>query len=195
MGSSSQRFPLIMLRFVFLVVICIAALQSGEWDGYGRGSLLGYGDYSYGYGDVLADGQNFEVNYSGPKANPIVAKYSPSSYDHGHGYGKPISHGNVHDYAHNNVLAYGNVYGHGSHGLGYGYSNAGHGYAPLYSGSKGYNYAEELPTVGGVGYVTESKPTGFLYKNARYIGHGSPYVPFTAPYKQTYAKIDRHYQH
>merc|ERR1712243_161680 len=151
--------------------------------GYGHDQVYGYGKayghdlvhgYGYAHGDVLADGQNYEVNYSGPKANPIVAKYTPVGY----GYGNA-----VHD---------GIVYGHGDAV----YGSGDLGYGALYSGYKGYGHARELPTVGGVGYVAESKPTGFLYKNARCIGHGSPYVPYTARYK-AYKKLsgysDLHY--
>jgi len=156
--------------------------------GYGHDQVYGYGKayghdlvhgYGYAHGDVLADGQNYEVNYSGPKANPIVAKYTPVGY----GYGNAVHNGIV--YGHGDA-----VYGSGDLGYGHG------GYGALYSGYKGYGYARELPTVGGVGYVAESKPTGFLYKNARYIGHGSPYVPYTARYK-AYKKLsgysDLHY--
>jgi len=140
--------------------------------GYGPKKAYGYGDYGYGgdaRGDVLANGQNYEVNYSGPKANPIIAKYASSTYGHNTVYGG---------------------YGHGF------VSNARHGYAaPKYGyadnsyGYKGYGYSQQLPTIGGSSYVEHSKPTGFLYKNARYIGHGSPYVPYTAGYKKAYKKI------
>jgi len=153
----------------------IVAKYSPSSYGYGSEKAYGFGDYGYGgdaHGDVLANGQNYEVNYSGPKANPIVAKYAPSTYGHDIVYG-----------------GYGR-YGHGS------VSNARHGYAvPKYGyadnsyGYKGYGYSQQLPTIGGSSYVEHSKPTGFLYKNARYIGHGSPYVPYTAGYKKTYKKI------
>merc|ERR1711915_100139 len=72
----------------------------------------------------------------------------------------------------------------------YGYGDLGYAHGGYVNAYKGYGYARELPTVGGVGYVTESKPTGFLYKNARYIGHSSPYVPYTAPLlKQNYVNL------
>merc|ERR1719348_1594109 len=155
-----------MISSGLLIALYISLAQAGGYDGH----IIGGG--AYGYGDVLANGENFEVNYSGPKANPIVAKYTPVGY----GYGNAVHNGIV--YGHRDA-----VYGSGDLGYGHG------GYGALYSGYKGYGYARELPTAGGVGYVAESKPTGFLYKNARYIGHGSPYVPYTARYKKAYKKL------
>ena len=115
------------------IVVKYAPSSHGHDNVYGYGSVHGYGDYTYAHGDVLGNGQNYEVNYSGPKANPIVAKYAPASYAHGNAYGRD---GVV--YGHGDV-----VYGSGNLGYGHG------GYAALNSGNKGYRYAKELPIVGG----------------------------------------------
>jgi len=200
---------------------------------HGRhGKSFGH-DNIHGYGDFLADGHNYEVNYSGPKANPIVAKYAPSSYGHDHVYGyyggKAFGHGNVHGYdvlgnghnyevnysgpkanpivvkkapstyGHDNIhrngkaaIGYGNVHGYGAladkNVYGHDGIFSGYGYAPVNNGHKGYGaygYAWELPSAGGMGHIGESKPTEFLYTSGRYIGHGSPYVPYTARYKMS----------
>merc|ERR1719383_955391 len=130
-----------------------------------------------------------------------AASYAPHGYApkgvYAHGYGPSFNLGRED--------AKNNGYASGSANLGFGrkgyaaiddghkgYGSKGYGYAqePVY---KGYGYAQELPTIGGVGHVTKSKPTGFLYKGGRYIGHGSPYVPYTAaPYKQIYRDQDMH---
>merc|ERR1712243_417270 len=120
---------------------------------------------AYGYGDVLANGENYEVNYSGPKANPIVAKYTPVGYGHDqvYGYGKAYGHDLVHGYgyAHGDVLADGQNFEVNYSGpkanpivakytpVGYGYGNAvhngivyGHGDAVYGSGDLGYGHED-----------------------------------------------------
>ena len=78
-----------------------------------------------------------EINYSGPKANPIVVKNISYGYD-SHGYGED-SYG----------YGYKDLYGHG--GYTYGYDDS-YGYGSDYGyGHKmyGYDYYAELPGHGG----------------------------------------------
>jgi len=147
----------------------------------------GYGQkgvYAHGYGPSFNKGREVAYNH-GDLVYPDRLYGNAVDGDHdryfkyaGLGYKNVDNYG----YAKNNGYASNTDVVYGSDNLGFGHG----GYAALNSGYKGYGYAQELPTVGGVGYVAESKPTGFLYKNARYVGHGSPYVPYTAPYQQNY---------
>jgi hypothetical protein len=164
--------------------------------GYGQKGAYGYGpsfnkgrEVAYNHGDLVYPDRLYGNAVDGD--HDRYFRYSGLGYKNYNDYGYAKNNGYVSNtgYASNNGYAANSGYAsntgdvvYGSGDLSYGHG----GYSDLSSGYKGYGYAQELPTVGGVGYVAESKPTGFLYKNARYIGHGSPYVPYTAPYQQKY---------
>merc|ERR1719383_1348348 len=159
------------------------------------------GVYAHGYGPSFNLGREVAYNH-GDLIYPDRLYGRAVDGDHGRYFRYP---GLAYKGYNHNGYAKNNVYASGSANLGFGrkgyaaiddghkgYGSKGYGYAqePVY---KGYGYAQELPTIGGVGHVTKSKATGFLYKGGRYIGHGSPYVPYTAaPYKQIYRDQDLH---